>query len=102
MVVPSRQIRFAKRTRDLARGITVRNGSGHRLKSAARLRGADLVVTLRSSAVRSRIAARHRPRDHADQGQEALSGKHHGAAVLQSLTVTVTDVLSFRTAFSLR
>ena len=53
VVVPSRQIRFAKRTRDLSRGITVRNGSGHRLKSAAKLRGGDLVVTLRTSAVRS-------------------------------------------------
>ena len=53
VVVPSRQVRFASEARDLARGITVRNGSGHRLKSASRLRGGDLVVTLHSAAVRT-------------------------------------------------
>jgi pro-kumamolisin-like protein/putative Ig domain-containing protein len=101
VVVPSRQIRFAKRARDLSRGITVRNGSGHRLKSAAKLRRGDLVVTLRSASVRSASLRVTVPAITLIKAKKT-SGKHHGAAVLQSLTVTVTDALSFRTAFSVR
>jgi hypothetical protein len=101
VVVPSRQIRFAKRARDLARGITVRNGSGHRLKSAAKRRGGDLVIMLRSAAVRSASLRVTVPALTLIK-TKATSRKHHGAAVLQSLTVTVTDALSFRTAFSVR
>jgi hypothetical protein len=101
VVVPSRQIRFAKRARDLSRGITVRNGSGHRLKSAAKLRRGDLVVTLRSAAVRSASLRVTVPAITLIKTKKT-SGKHHGAVVLQSLTVTVTDALSFQTAFSVR
>jgi hypothetical protein len=101
VVAPTRQVRFAKRARDLSRGITVRNGAGHRLKSAARVRGGDLVITLRSPAVRTAslrvtvpaitlIKTRTKP------------GKHRGSVVLQGLTVTVTDAFSFATAFSVR
>ena len=101
VVVPSRQIRFAKRARDLSRGITVRNSSGHRLKSAAKLRGGDLVVLLRTAAVRSASLRVTVPALTLIK-TKPTSRKHHGAATLQSLTVTVTDALSFRTAFSLR
>ncbi|MFZ1995975.1 MAG: protease pro-enzyme activation domain-containing protein, partial [Solirubrobacteraceae bacterium] len=101
VVVPSRQVRFAKKARDLARGVTVRNGSGHRLKSAARVRGGDLVVTLRSAAVRSASLSVNVPALMLIKAS-TKPGKHHGSAVLQGLTVTVTDALSFRTAFSVR
>ena len=101
VVVPSRQIRFAKRARDLSRGITVRNSSGHRLKSAAKLRGGDLVVLLRTAAVRSASLRVTVPALTLIKTKQT-SRKHHGAAMLQSLTVTVTDALSFRTAFSVR
>jgi hypothetical protein len=102
VVVPSKQVRFAKRTRDLTRGITVRSGSGHRLKSVARLRGGDLVVTLRTAAVRTASLRVTVPAITLIKVKKAPPGKRHRAAVLQSLTVTVTDALSFRTAFSVR
>ena len=101
VVVPSRQVRFAKKAGDLARGVTVRNGSGHRLKSAARVRGGALVVTLRSAAVRTASLSVTVPAL-ALIKTKTKPGRHHGSAVLQSLTVTVTDALSFRTAFSVR
>jgi hypothetical protein len=99
VVVPSHQVRFSKRTRDLARGISVRSGSGHRLKSVARLRSGALVVTLRSAAVRS-ASLRVTVPAIALVKTKATSGKRHRAAGLESLTVTVTDALAFRTAFS--
>jgi hypothetical protein len=99
VVVPSRQVRFAKRARDLARGITVRNGSGHPVKSVATLKGADLVVTLRTAAVRSASLRVTVPAITLVK-TKAKPGKHRGSAVLQSVTVTVIDALSFRTAFS--
>ncbi len=102
VVVPSKQVRFAKRTRDLARGITVRNGSGHRLKSVARLRGGDLVVTLRSPAVRTASLRVTVPAITLIKVKKAAPGKRHRAAALQSLTVTVTDALAVRTAFVVR
>jgi hypothetical protein len=102
VVVPSKQVRFAKRTRDLARGITVRNGSGHRLKSVAKLRGGDLVVTLRSAAVRTASLRVTVPAITLIKVKKAAPGKRHRAAALQSLTVTVTDALAFRTAFLVR
>ncbi|MGH2894511.1 MAG: hypothetical protein ACRDPM_14790, partial [Solirubrobacteraceae bacterium] len=101
VVVPSNQVRFAKRARDLARGITVRNGSGRRLKSVARLRRGDLVVTLHSARVRKASLRVTVPAIRLVK-IKATSGKHHRAAVLQTLTVTVTDALAFRTAFSVR
>ena len=70
-------------------------------QSAAKLRRGDLVVTLRSSAVRSASLRVTVPAITLIKAKKP-SRKHHGAAVLQSLTVTVTDVLSFRTAFSVR
>jgi hypothetical protein len=100
VVVPSRQIRFAKRARDLARGITVRNSSGHRLKSAAKLRGGDLVVMLRTAAVRSASLRVTVPA--LTLIKIKATSRKHRPAVLQGLTVTVTDALSFRTAFSIR
>jgi hypothetical protein len=102
VVVPSKQVRFAKRTRDLARGITVRSGSGHRLKSVAKLRGGDLVVTLRSAAVRTASLRVTVPAITLIKVKKAAPGKRHRAAALQSLTVTVTDALAFRTAFLVR
>jgi hypothetical protein len=101
VVVPSRQVRFAKKARDLARGITVRNGSGHRLKSVAQVRSGDLVVTLRVAAVRSASLSVTVPALMLIK-VKAKPGKHHGSAVLQSLTVRVTDALSFGTDFSVR
>jgi pro-kumamolisin-like protein/putative Ig domain-containing protein len=100
VIVPSSQIRFARRSRDLARGITVRNSSGHKLASAARLRSGDLVVTLRSRTVRTAslrvtvpaltlVKPKKRP------------GKQHPAAQ-QKPSVTVVDVTAVRSALSLR
>ena len=101
VVVPSRQVRFARKSRDLARGVTVRSGSGHRLKSASRLRGSDLVVTLHSGSVRTASLRVTVPAITLVK-TKAKAGKHRGSAVLQSLTVTVTDAFSFRTAFTVR
>lgn len=101
VVVPSRQVRFARKSRDLARGVTVRSGSGRRIKSAARLRGADLVVTLHSGSVRTASLRVTVPAITLIK-PKAKPGKHRGSAVLQSLTVTVTDAFSFRTAFTVR
>ncbi len=69
VVAPTRQVRFATRARDLSRGITVRNGTGHRLKSAARLRGGRPRHHAAQPRGADRVAARHRARDHADQDQ---------------------------------
>ncbi len=101
VVAPSRQVRFAKKARDLARGVTVRNSSGHKLKSVARLRGSNLVVTLHGPAVRKASLSVTVPAITLVK-TKAKPGQHHGSAVLQSLTVTVTDALSFRTAFVVR
>jgi kumamolisin len=101
VVVPSRQVRFARKSRDLARGVTVRSGSGHRLKSAARLRGADLVVTLHSGSVRTASLQVTVPAITLIKAK-SKAGKRRGSVILQSLTVTVTDAFSFRTAFTLR
>lgn len=101
VIAPSRQIRFSRRARDLSRGITVRNGSGHRLKSASRLRGGDLVITLRSPAVRSASLRVTVPAISLVK-IKAKPGEHHVAAVLQPVMVTVTDALSLRSAFRLR
>jgi Pro-kumamolisin, activation domain/Putative Ig domain len=102
VVVPSKQVRFSKQTRNLARGITVRNGSGHRLKSVSRLRGGNLVVTLRSAAVRTASLRVTVPAITLIKVKKAPPGKRHRAAALQSVTVTVIDALSFSTAFSVR
>ena len=100
VVVPSAQIRFARRARDLAHGITVRTPSGHRLASTVRLRRSDLVVTLRSKAVRSASLRVTVPAislvKHAASGQE-----HRRSSALQRLSITVTDASAFRTVFSL-
>ena len=100
VVVPGTQIRFTRRARDLAHGITVRTPSGHRLASALALRRGDLVVTLRTKAVRSvslrvTVAAISLVR-------HAASGKGpRRSSALQRLSITVTDASAFRTAFSL-
>jgi hypothetical protein len=104
VVAPSAEVRFARRARDLSRGVTVRNGSGHRLKNLSRLRGGDLVVTLRTAAVRTAsvrvtvpaIVLVKKPKG------KAKTGKRRHPAVLESITVTVTDASSFRTAVVLR
>ena len=103
VIAPSAAVRFARRARDLSRGITVRNGSGHKLKNASRLRAGDLVVTLRTAAVRTAslrvivpaialVKTKTKPKP----------GKRRHPAVLETITVTVTDASAFRTAIVLR
>jgi hypothetical protein len=101
VIVPSREIRFARRPRDLSRGITVRNASGHRLKSLANLRKGELIVTLRSGPVRKASLRVTVPAIRLVKPKKKR-GTHHGSAVLGTVTVTVTDVLSIRTAVVLR
>jgi len=101
VVVPSSQIRFAKRARDLSRGITVLNASGHRLKSTAALRRGSLVVTLRSTPVRKASLRVTVPALTLVKAK-SKKGKHHGSAVLQTVTVRVIDALSIQTAVVLR
>jgi pro-kumamolisin-like protein/putative Ig domain-containing protein len=101
VVIPSSRVRFARRARNLARGITVRNGSGRRVKSSARLRGADLVVTLRASPVR--VASLHITVPAISLVTvKARQEKGRRPALLEGLTVTVTDASAYRTAFLLR
>jgi hypothetical protein len=105
VVAPSTQVRFAHRTRDLARGITVRSGSGHPLKNASRLRGGDLVVALRTRAVRAASLRVTVPAILLVKvKKKAKGGKRHRPAALSSITVTVTvtDASSLRTAVILR
>ena len=99
VVVPSAQIRFARRARDLAHGITVRNASGHRLASTARLRRGDLVVTLRSRAVRSASLRVTVPAIALLKRKTSGKGRQRSSA-LRRLSVTTTDASAFRTAFS--
>lgn len=101
VVVPTSQIRFSKRAKDLSRGITVRNASGRRLKSAAGLHGGDLVITLRGSAVR-KASLRVTVPALALVAPKRKSGTHHGSAVLQTVTVRVIDALSIQTATPIR
>lgn len=101
VIAPSRQIRFSKRARDLSHGITVRNGSGRRVKAVSRLRGGDLVVSLRGGAVWT-ASLRVTVPALALVKTSTKRGNHHGSAVLQTVTVTVTDASSVRTAFTLR
>jgi Pro-kumamolisin, activation domain/Putative Ig domain len=101
VVVPSSQIRFARRARDLTRGITVRNSRGHRLKSAAVLRGGSLVITLRSGPVRKASLRVTVPALTLIKPKKKR-GRHHGSAVLQTVTVRVIDALSIQTAVLLR
>jgi hypothetical protein len=99
VIVPSSQIRFARRSRDLTRGITVRNPSGHRLANAARLRGGDLVVTLRSKTVRTASLRVTVPAVALVKPKKTKPGKQRPAAQPR-ITVTVTDVGASRTALS--
>jgi hypothetical protein len=101
VIVPSGQIRFARRARDLARGITVRSSSGRRLKSVARLRGGDLVVALRTASVR-KASLRITVPALSLVKIKAKPGKHRRPAALRSLTIAVTDTTSYRTAVVLR
>lgn len=101
VIAPSGQIRFARRSRDLSRGITIRNSSGRKLKSSSRLRNGNLVVTLRAAAVRKASLRITVPAIFLIK-VKAKPGKHHHPAALQSLTVTVTDATSIRTAVVLR
>ena len=101
VVIPSSQVRFARHARDLARGITVRNGSGRRVRSTARLRGADLVVTLRASQVRSASLQITVPAISLVK-VKVRKGKSRRPALLESLTVTVTDASAYRTAILVR
>jgi hypothetical protein len=101
VVIPTSQVRFARTARNLARGITVRNASGRRVKSSARLRGADLVVTLRASQVRTASLQITVPAISLVTAK-VRKGKGRRPAVLDSLTVTVTDASAYRTAFLLR
>ena len=103
VVAPSRQVRFARRARDLARGVTLRNGSGHRLKNASRLRRGSLVVTLRTPAVRTASLRVTVPAILLVKPKKAKKGKggkgRHAAALSGiTMTVTVTDAKAFRTA----
>ncbi|HEY1568547.1 MAG TPA: protease pro-enzyme activation domain-containing protein [Solirubrobacteraceae bacterium] len=107
VVAPSAHVRFARRVRDLARGITVRNGSGHRIKSGSRLRGADLVVTLHTPAVRTaslRVTVPAILLVKTKKTKKTKAGKSHKPAALSGITVTVTvtDADSVRTAVVLR
>jgi hypothetical protein len=101
VIVPSGQIRFARRTRDLSRGITVRNSSGHKLKNTSRLQNGALVVTLRTGSVRKASLRITVPAIRLIK-IKAKPGKDRHPAALQSLTVTVTDAASLRTAVVLR
>jgi hypothetical protein len=101
VVVPSAQIRFARRSRDLVRGITVRNPSGRRLASTARLRSGDLVVTLRAKTVRTASLRVTVPAVALVKPKTTKPGKQRPAALLR-ITVTVTDAGAFRTPLSVR
>jgi hypothetical protein len=101
VIVPSAQIRFARRSRDLSRGITVRSSSGHRLSNAARLRGGDLIVTLRTKNVRAASLHVTVPAVALVKSKKKKSGRQHPSA-LQRLTVTVVDATSHRTALAVR
>jgi hypothetical protein len=101
VIAPSGQIRFARRSRDLSRGITVRNSSGRKLKSVARLRHGDLVVTLRTASVRKASLRITAPAISLIK-IKARPGKHRRPAALHSLTITVTDATAYRTAVVLR
>jgi hypothetical protein len=101
VVVPSSEIRFSKRAKDLSRGVTVRNASGHRLRSAASLRGGDLVITLHNGAVRKASLRVTVPALTLVKSTRK-SGRRHGSAVLQTVTVRVIDALSIQTAIVLR
>jgi hypothetical protein len=105
VIAPSAQVRFARTVRDRARGITVRNGSGRKLKNASRLHTGDLVVTLRTAAVRTASLSVTVPAIalvKAKSKSKAKPGKRRHPAVLETITVTVTDASSFRTAIVLR
>ena len=105
VVAPSSQVRFARRARDLARGITLRNGSGHRLKNASRLRGGDLVILVHAPAVRSASLRVIVPAlALVKVKKKSKAGKRHRPAALSGITVTVTvtDAKSVRTAVVLR
>jgi hypothetical protein len=100
VVVPSGQFRFARRSRDLSRGITVLSGSGHRLKNLAKLRGGELVVTLRTAAVRTASLHITVPAISLVRTKAGTDKRRH-PAVLETLTVTVTDASAYRTDLSL-
>jgi hypothetical protein len=110
VVAPSSQVRFARRARDLARGVTLRNGSGRRLKNASRLRRGSLVVTLRTPAVRTASLHVTVPAillvkaKKAKKAKKGKGGKGRHAAALSGITVTVTvtDAKAVRTAVVLR
>ena len=103
VIAASGQIRFARRSRDLSRGITVRNSSGRKLKSVARLHNGTLVVTLRTAAVRKASLRITVPAITLVKVKvKAKPGKHRHPAALESLTITVTDASSDRTAVVLR
>jgi hypothetical protein len=105
VVAPSSQVRFARRASELARGITLRNGSGHRLKNASRLRGGDLVVLLRTPAIRTASLRVTVPAlALVKVKKKSKAGKRHRPAAVSGITVTVTvtDAKSVRTAVVLR
>jgi hypothetical protein len=107
VVAPSAEVRFARQARQLSRGITVRTGSGHRLKNQLRVRGGDLVVTLRTASVRAAslrvtVPAIVLVKAKAKAKAKAKPGARRHPAVVESITVTVTDASSFRTAVVLR
>jgi kumamolisin len=105
VVAPSATVRFARQARALARGITVRNGSGHRLKNQSRVRRGDLVVTLRTASVRAaslRVTVPAIALVKVKARAKAKAGKRRHPAVVEAITVTVTDASSFRTAVVLR
>jgi Pro-kumamolisin, activation domain/Putative Ig domain len=103
VVAPSAEVRFARTVQNRARGITVRNGSGRKLKNASRLRGGDLVVTLRTAAVRTASLRVIVPAIALVKTKtKGKRGKRRHPAVLESITVTVTDASSIRTAVVLR
>jgi subtilase family serine protease len=101
VVVPPGAVHFARRAADLSRGITVLDGSGHRLKSIAKLRGGSLVVTLRTGAVRTASLHITVPAISLIKTKAGTDKRRH-PAVLQTLTVVVTDASAYRTAISLR
>jgi hypothetical protein len=85
----------------LTDGTTVRDGSGHRLATTAKLLRGTLIVTLRSRTVRSAWLHVTVPAI-TPVKQKKTSGKpHQRPSALQRLSVTVTDVSAFRSAFSL-
>ncbi len=100
VVVPNAEFRFARRARDLARGITVRNASGRRLASTMRIKRGSLVVTLRSKSVRSASLRVTVPAISLVRRKTSGKGRQRPSALVR-LSVTVTDASAFRTAFSL-